>query len=130
MAYEAVVADRFALMTLADAVAARGLPDPEFLTTSGRRRLRLSRRSAGRVLDGPMSLATGRLLATLSVSHARVEPDTSGNVRMRKQHRRNRDDVAQSLVLAALIVARWRRVPVPTGRVWTLDGPTGEQATV
>ena len=32
VAYEAVVADRFALMTLADAVAARGLPDPEFLT--------------------------------------------------------------------------------------------------
>ena len=59
----------------------------------------------------------------------RVDPDTSGNVRMKKQHRRNRDDVAQSLVLASLIVARWRRVPVPTGRVWTLDAQTGEPAT-
>ena len=130
VAYEAVVADRFALMTLADAVAARGLPDPEFLTnqwSTASEAIAAFRRA---VLDGPMTLATGRLLATLSVSHARVEPDTSGNVRMRKQHRRNRDDVAQSMVLAALIVARWRRVPVPTGRVWTLAGPTGEQAAV
>ncbi len=127
--YEAVVADRFALMTLADALAARGFPDPEFLTnqwSTASDAIAAFRRA---VLDGPMTLATGRLLATLSVSHARVEPDTSGNVRMRKQHRRNRDDVAQSLVLASLIVARWRRVPVPTGRVWTLDGPTGEPAT-
>ena len=128
VAYEAVVADRFALMTLADALA-RGFPDPEFLTnqwSTASEAIAAFRRD---VLDGPLSMATGRLLATLSVSHARVEPDTSGNVRMKKQHRRNRDDVAQSMVLAALIVARWRRVPVPTGRVWTLDAPTGEPAT-
>ena len=116
-------------MTLADAVAARGLPDPEFLTNQWSTASEAIAAFRQAVLDGPMTLATGRLLATLSVSHARVEPDTSGNVRMRKQHRRNRDDVAQSMVLAALIVARWRRVPVPTGRVWTLDDPTGEPAT-
>ena len=127
---EAVVADRFALMTLADALAARGYPECEWVVnqwSSASTAIAAFRQS---VLDGPMSMApAGRFLATLSVSHARVEPDTSGNVRMRKQHRRNRDDVAQSLVLAALIVARWRRVAEPTGRVWTLDPPIGEPAT-
>ena len=121
VAYEAVVADRFALMTLADAVTARGFPDPEFLINQWSTASEAIAAFRKAVLDGPMTLATGRLLASLSVSHAHVEADTSGNVRMRKQHRRNRDDVAQSLVLAALIVARWRRVPETTGRVWTLD---------
>ena len=129
VSYEAVVADRFALMTLADALAARGFPDPEFLTNQWSTASDAVAAFRRVVLDGPMTMAAGRLLATLSVSHARVEPDTSGNVRMKKQHRRNRDDVAQSMVLASLIVARWRRVPEPTGRVWTLDTPTGEPAT-
>ena len=131
VAVEAVVADRFALMTLADAVAARGFPDPEFVVNQWSTSSEAIAAFRQAVLDGPLSLATpGRALATLSVGEACVEADTSGNVRMKKQHLRNRDDVAQSMVLAALIVARWRRVPVPTGRVWTLDGPTGEPATV
>ena len=130
VAYEAVVADRFALMTLADALAARGFPDVEYVVNQWSVASTAIGAFRQAVLDGPMTLATqGRSLATLSVGDACVEPDTSGNVRMKKQHRRNRDDVAQSMVLAALIVARWRRAPVPTGRVWTLEEPTGDPAT-
>ena len=74
------------------------------------------------VLDGPMSLSeSGRLLASVSVSQASVEADSSGSTRMRKGHRRNRDDVAQSLVLAAMLVVRWRRVQETPPAVYTLD---------
>ena len=107
---EAVVADRFALATLTDAVAARGYPDVEWVINQWSTASTAIAAFRSCVLDGPMSLSEqGRLLASTSVAQAAVESDSSGSTRMRKGHRRNRDDVAQSLVLAAMLVVRWRR---------------------
>ena len=118
---EAVVADRFALATLTDAVAARGYPDCEFVINQWSTASTAIAAFRSCVLDGPMSMSeSGRLLASKSVSQAAVEPDNSGNIRMRKGHRRNRDDVAQSLVLAAMLVVRWRRVQSSPLVVYTL----------
>ena len=118
---EAVVADRFALATLTDAVAARGYPDCEFVINQWSTASTAIAAFRSCVLDGPMSMSeSGRLLASTSVSQAAVEPDNSGNIRMRKGHRRNRDDVAQSLVLAAMLVVRWRRVQSSPLVVYTL----------
>ena len=59
------------------------------------------------VLDGAFSVAEHcRRLAALSFAHARVERDTSGNTKMHKAHRRQRDDVAQAAVLAVASAAR------------------------
>ena len=59
------------------------------------------------VLDGSFSVAAHcRRLAALSFAHARVERDTSGSTKMVKSHRRQRDDVAQSAVLAVASAAR------------------------
>ncbi len=59
------------------------------------------------VLDGGFSVAEHcRRLAALSFAHARVERDTSGNTKMFKAHRRQRDDVAQAAVLAVAGAAR------------------------
>ena len=122
---EAVVADRFALATLTDAVAARGYPDCEFVINQWSTASTAIASFRKLVVDGPMSMSeSGRLLASTSVSQAAVEPDNSGNIRMRKGHRRNRDDVAQSLVLAAMLVVRWRRVQATPTAVYTLT-PAG-----
>ena len=122
VAIEAVVADRFALATLTDAVAARGYPDPEFVVNQWSTASTAIAAFRSCVLDGPMSMSeSGRLLASTSVSQAAVEPDNSGNIRMRKGHRRNRDDVAQSLILAAMLVVRWRRVQATPPAVYTLN---------
>ena len=122
-----VVADRFAMGTLADALAMRGSPDPEWRVnqwSSASEDIASFRKG---VIDGPFSVSpSGRLLATLSVSQANVDRDASGNARMRKVHRRNRDDVAQSLVLASGAIVRWRRVPEPTGLVYTLEPTSAE----
>ena len=127
--YEAAIADRFALATVEDALALRGFPEPEFVVNQWSTATTAIAAFRQAVLDGPMALsAEGRLLATLSVSHARVMPDTSGSLKMRKAHRRNRDDVAQSLVLAAMVIARWRRLPEPSGKVWTLGGASPPQS--
>ena len=125
---EAVVADRFALATLADAVAARGYPDPEFVVNQWSTASTAIAAFRQCVLDGPMSMSeSGRLLASVSVSQASVESDSSGSTRMRKGHRRNRDDVAQSLILASLLVVRWRRVQSSPPAVYTLT-PAGASA--
>ena len=59
------------------------------------------------VLDGDFAVAEHcRRLAELSFAHARVERDTSGNTKMHKAHRRQRDDVAQAAVLAVAAVSR------------------------
>ena len=57
-----------------------------------------------------------RRLLAFSVATAMVEPDTSGNVRLKKRGSNNtsRDDVAAAFVLAAGAVERWRRAkPAP-----------------
>ena len=119
---EAVVADRFALATLTDAVLARGYPDCEFVINQWSTSSTAIAAFRSCVLDGPMSLETqGRLLASVSVSQASVESDSSGSTRMKKGHRRQRDDVAQSLVLAAMLVVRWRRVAQTPPAVYTLS---------
>ena len=48
-----------------------------------------------------------RALATLGMSEAEVERDTSGNARLHKRDWRKRDDVAASLLLASGAVRRW-----------------------
>ena len=59
------------------------------------------------VLDGDFAVAEHcQRLAELSFAHARVERDTSGNSKMFKTHRRQRDDVAQAGVLAVAALAR------------------------
>ena len=59
------------------------------------------------VLDGNFSVAEHcRRLAELSFAHARVERDTSGNAKLFKAHRRQRDDVAQAAVLGVAALAR------------------------
>ena len=64
----------------------------------------------GAVLDGAFVVDPNcRRLAELSFAHARVERDTSGNTKMHKAHRRQRDDIAQAAVLA---VAACSRMPV------------------
>ena len=119
---EAVVADRFALATLQDAVLERGYPDPEFVINQWSTASTAIAAFRSCVLDGPMSMSqAGRLLASVSVSQASVESDSSGSTRMKKGHRRNRDDVAQSLVLAAMLVVHWRRVQTSTPNVYTLN---------
>ena len=119
---EAVVADRFALAMLADAVSARGYPDPEFVINQWSTSSTAIAAFRSCVLDGEMSMsAEGRLLASVSVSQASVESDSSGSTRMKKGHRRQRDDVAQSLVLAAMLVVRWRRVAQTPPAVYTLS---------
>ena len=63
------------------------------------------------VLDGDFVVEERcRDLAALSFAHARVERDTSGNAKMYKAHRRQRDDVAQAAVLG---VAGAARMPAP-----------------
>ena len=60
------------------------------------------------VADGPLSVAQEcRALATLGMSEAEVERDTSGNARLHKRDWRKRDDVAASLLLASGAVRRW-----------------------
>ena len=59
------------------------------------------------VLDGDFAVAEHcRGLAELSFAHARIERDTSGNTKLRKAHRRQRDDVAQAGVLSVAALAR------------------------
>ena len=59
------------------------------------------------VLAGDFAVAENcRGLAELSFAHARVERDSSGNTKLRKAHRRQRDDVAQAGVLSVAALAR------------------------
>ena len=102
-----VVCDRFRLGELLDAARGRVPILPRTARwSSSTADIRAVRRMA---LDGPLSVepsAAALLRASLSV--ASVENDDSGNVRLVKkfQGNRARDDVAQSLTLAAGALAR------------------------
>ena len=110
-----VVADRFKAGALQDAVGGRW--PVEF------RIMRWSEQTED--VDGIRKLARdwcigvdeeSRRLLAFSIATALVEPDTSGNVRLKKRgtHNTSRDDVAAAFVLAAGAVERWRRAkPVP-----------------
>ena len=114
-----VVADRFASGTLIDALADRGLPDPEWRVNQWSTASEDIAHFREAVLDGPLSVAVdGRELSTLSIAASRVERDTSGNKKLRKSHKRRRDDVSCAAVLAVSALARWPK-PVPL-RVLTL----------
>ena len=105
---QGVVADRFLGGALADALAARRYPPVEWRTSmwsTVTEDLASFRRA---VADGPLSVAQEcRALATLGMSEAEVERDTSGNARLHKRDWRKRDDVAASLLLASGAVRRW-----------------------
>ena len=115
-----VVADRFASGALADELAARGLPDPEWRVNQWSTASEDIAAFRAAVLDGPLAVAEGghRLLSTVSLAATRIERDSSGNMKLLKSHRRRRDDVSQASVLAVSALARWP-APVPV-RVLTL----------
>ena len=110
-----VVADRFKEGALLDAVAGRWPIET--------RTMRWSEQTED--VDGLRKIARdwcigvdeeSRRLLAFSVATAMVEPDTSGNVRLKKRGSNNtsRDDVAAAFVLAAGAVERWRRAkPAP-----------------
>ena len=82
---QGVVADRFAAGALADALDARRYPPCEWRVSqwsTASDDVAEFRRAA---LDGPLSVSPEcRLLATLGLSEAAVERDTSGNSRLHK----------------------------------------------
>ena len=115
VAVEGVVADRFAMGALGDALADRGYPPAEWRVnqwSSATEDIAAFRRL---VLDGPLSVAEeSRHLVTLGLSQASIERDNSGNSRLFKKVWRRRDDVVCATLLAAGAVARWP-LPIPAG---------------
>ena len=105
-----IVCDRFRLAELQDAVRGRVSVVPRIQRWSDSSEdVRACRRVA---LDGPLAIATeSRALLSASLAVAKVESDTSGNVRLTKRGTNNtaRDDVAAALVLAAGRHTRRRR---------------------
>ena len=105
-----IVCDRFRLSELQDAVRGRVPVVPRIQRWSDSSEdVRACRRVA---LDGPLAIATeARALLSASLAVAKVESDTSGNLRLTKLGTNNqaRDDVAASLVLAAGRHTRRRR---------------------
>ena len=102
------VADRFAQWTLAEALTQRGIPVAWRVNQWSTASEAVAAFRAA-VLDGPLAVdAPSRFLSTLSLSQAEVERDTSGNVKLRKGHRRRRDDVAQAVLWACDGAAKWR----------------------
>ena len=118
---EVVIADRFNISGLRDAVGGRW-PIRERVTRwseatddiAGFRSL---------AADGPLSVAPQcRALARFSMREANVKTDDQGNCRLEKRsHARSRDDVAVAGVLAAGELARRRRRPAkrPARRMLT-----------
>ena len=106
----AIVCDRFRLSELQDAVRGRVPVVPRVQRWSDSSEdVRACRRVA---LDGPLAIAPeARALLSASLAVAKVESDTSGNVRLTKRGTNNqaRDDVAAALVLAAGRHTRRRR---------------------
>ena len=105
-----IVCDRFRLSELQDAVRGRVPVVPRIQRWSDSSEdVRACRRVA---LDGPLAIAAeARALLSASLAVAKVESDTSGNVRLTKRGTNNqaRDDVAAALVLAAGRHTRQRR---------------------
>ena len=105
-----IVCDRFRYSELLDAVRGRVAVAPRIQRWSDSSEdVRACRRVA---LDGPLAIATeSRALLSASLAVAKVESDTSGNVRLTKRGTNNtaRDDVAAALVLAAGRHTRRRR---------------------
>ena len=105
-----IVCDRFRYAELLDAVRGRVAVVPRIQRWSDSSEdVRACRRVA---LDGPLSMATAsRALLSASLAVAKVESDTSGNLRLTKRGANNkaRDDVAAALVLAAGQYTRRRR---------------------
>ena len=105
-----IVCDRFRLSELQDAVRGRVPVVPRVQRWSDSSEdVRACRRVA---LDGPLAIAPeARALLSASLAVAKVESDTSGNVRLTKRGTNNqaRDDVAAALVLAAGRHTRRRR---------------------
>ena len=106
----AIVCDRFRYAELLDAVRGRVHIVPRIQRWSDSSEdVRACRRVA---LDGPLAIATeSRALLSASLAAAKVESDTSGNVRLTKAGTNNtgRDDVAAALVLACGAHTRRRR---------------------
>ena len=105
-----IVCDRFRFAELQDAVRGRVPVVPRIQRWSDSSEdVRACRRLA---LDGPLAIATeSRALLSASLAVAKVESDTSGNLRLTKRGTNNqaRDDVAAALVLAAGRHSRRRR---------------------
>ena len=105
-----IVCDRFRYSELLDAVRGRVAVAPRIQRWSDSSEdVRACRRLS---LDGPFAIATeSRALLSASLAVAKVESDTSGNVRLTKRGTNNtaRDDVAAALVLAAGRHTRRRR---------------------
>ena len=105
-----IVCDRFRLGELQDAVRGRVPVVPRVQRWSDSSEdVRACRAMA---LDGPLAIAhESRALLSASLAVAKVESDTSGNVRLTKRGTNNqaRDDVAAALVLAAGRHTRRRR---------------------
>ena len=113
------VADRFAAEVLTDELSSRGLPAAEWRVGQWSQASADIAAFRAAALDGPLSVpGAGRELCTLSLAATKIERDTSGSMRLRKTHRRRRDDVSQAAVLALGALARWPK-PVPL-RVLTL----------
>ena len=106
----AIVCDRFRYSELLDAVRGRVAVVPRIQRWSDSSEdVRACRRLS---LDGPLAIATeSRALLSASLAAAKVESDTSGNVRLTKRGSNNtgRDDVAAALVLACGAHTRRRR---------------------
>ena len=105
-----IVCDRFRLGELQDAVRGRVPVVPRVQRWSDSSEdVRACRRLS---LDGPLAIAhESRALLSASLAVAKVESDTSGNLRLTKRGTNNqaRDDVAAALVLAAGRHTRRRR---------------------
>ena len=105
-----IVCDRFRYSELQDAIGGRVPIVPRIQRWSDSSEdVRACRRVA---LDGPLAIATeSRALLSASLAVAKVESDTSGNVRLTKRGTNNqaRDDVVASLILAAGRHTRRRR---------------------
>ena len=105
-----IVCDRFRLSELQDAVRGRVAVVPRVQRWSDSSEdVRACRRVA---LDGPLAIAQeSRALLSASLAVAKVESDTSGNVRLTKRGTNNqaRDDVAAALILASGRHTRRRR---------------------
>ena len=105
-----IVCDRFRLSELQDAVRGRVPVVPRVQRWSDSSAdVRACRRVA---LDGPLAIAAeSRALLSASLAAAKIESDTSGNVRLTKRGTNNqaRDDVCAALILACGAHTRRRR---------------------
>ena len=112
---EGVVADRFLAGPLQDALADRGLYGVEWRVNQWSTASEDIGNFRRAVLDGTLAVVpAGRRLATLSLSHAEIKSDDSGNVRLDKASMSRRDDVAAAIVLGVSATARW---PAPVAPV-------------